>query len=58
MKALDITKTVISTGLALLSLTSLIMLATDKTLDTYQQCFVFGTMCAAVLIGLLINKTN
>lgn len=56
MKIKTIVKTVINTGLALLALTSVILLVTNKSLDVYQYCFLFGTMCLSSLMFLGLNK--
>lgn len=56
MKIESIFKNVLLTGLCLLALTCVILLATDNTLSEYQYCFVFGTMCMSVLIGMLFIK--
>lgn len=54
-QSMKTSKLIISLGLSLLALTSVTMLVT-ASLDTYQYCFVFGTMCASAVIFLLINK--
>lgn len=48
-------KLIISLGLAVLAGVSVAVLVTSK-LDTYQYCFVFGTMYASSGLFLMINK--
>lgn len=48
-------KLIISLGLAVLAAASVATLVTN-VLDTYQYCFVFGTMCASAGLFLMINK--